>query len=559
MRLFDKFKNSSGMQKARLLSVYLLAMALIAIASSSAGVFAGNPKIPGSLTISVVDSDAIPLSGAAVSVAFDGEQEFKPSEINKSTFIFEMVGSRAMVNVDHPSYGYHVFEFSLPQAKQVNVQVILAKADIKALVLNSENSDRELIIGRAVSKNLIQSLPDGGILAGGFADDCAIAQAIAGEGLFFFDTTNATTDGIPNPVCEAFGTDVIENDVWFCWTAATSSQVTVSTCGQTTMDSRLAVYDGCSCPEGSGILDCNDDTCGLQSEVVFSAVGGQQYLIRLGNFPGAAPGVGTFEITLSFASGACCLPDDSCAFVTEADCAALGGSYLGDNVSCGAGNPVNMASFPHLNIPDDTPAGVSDIISGFNSFTVGDVNIGLTITHTWVGDLCVTLEHNGVSVDVIQRMGDEVAGDPCHEEGPFGCLLNNLAGIVLDDSGLGGNIEDACLDNLTSPPNYVPNNSLSAFNGMDASGDWTLTVVDRAGLDTGTFDQWSLELDTNVCKPGNPCPADLDGSGTVNTTDLLILFANWGPNPGSPADLDGNGTVNTTDLLILFANWGSCP
>ena len=56
-------------------------------------------------------------------------------------------------------------------------------------------------------------------------------------------------------------------------------------------------------------------------------------------------------------------------------------------------------------------------------------------------------------------------------------------------------------------------------------------------------------------------PADLDGDGLVSTSDLLILFANWGPCPppengDCPADLDGDGSVGTSDLLELFANWG---
>ena len=56
---------------------------------------------------------------------------------------------------------------------------------------------------------------------------------------------------------------------------------------------------------------------------------------------------------------------------------------------------------------------------------------------------------------------------------------------------------------------------------------------------------------------GDPCPWDLDGNGTVNTSDLLALFAQWGTD--GPADFDGSGVVNTVDLLILFANWGPCP
>ena len=57
--------------------------------------------------------------------------------------------------------------------------------------------------------------------------------------------------------------------------------------------------------------------------------------------------------------------------------------------------------------------------------------------------------------------------------------------------------------------------------------------------------------------PALPCPWDLDMNGTVNTGDLLALFAQWGTD--GPADFDGSGTVNTNDLLILFANWGPCP
>ncbi|MCH8824790.1 MAG: hypothetical protein IH984_14930 [Planctomycetes bacterium] len=58
-----------------------------------------------------------------------------------------------------------------------------------------------------------------------------------------------------------------------------------------------------------------------------------------------------------------------------------------------------------------------------------------------------------------------------------------------------------------------------------------------------------------------PNTADLDGDGVVGTSDLLILFANWGPCPppekgDCPADLDGDGIVGTSDLLELFANWG---
>lgn len=49
---------------------------------------------------------------------------------------------------------------------------------------------------------------------------------------------------------------------------------------------------------------------------------------------------------------------------------------------------------------------------------------------------------------------------------------------------------------------------------------------------------------------------DLDGSGNVDTSDLLELFAQWGTD--GHADFDDDGIVGTSDLLILFSNWGPC-
>jgi hypothetical protein len=58
-----------------------------------------------------------------------------------------------------------------------------------------------------------------------------------------------------------------------------------------------------------------------------------------------------------------------------------------------------------------------------------------------------------------------------------------------------------------------------------------------------------------VPEAGEPCVADIDGSGAVDTDDLLELLAAWGPN-GGPADLDNSGSVDVNDLLLLLEDWG---
>jgi predicted outer membrane repeat protein len=52
------------------------------------------------------------------------------------------------------------------------------------------------------------------------------------------------------------------------------------------------------------------------------------------------------------------------------------------------------------------------------------------------------------------------------------------------------------------------------------------------------------------------CPADFNGDGDVDTTDLLYLLGAWGTPDG---DVDGDGDTDTADLLALLAAWGECP
>jgi hypothetical protein len=131
------------------------------------------------------------------------------------------------------------------------------------------------------------------------ADDCASAVAISGEDAFMFDNTTATMDGLGDPLCDIAGTQDIDKDVWFCWTSPCSGTVTLETCNMTTVDTRIAVYDGCGCPTGGGILTCSDDECATQTRVTFTAVASQTYLLRIGVFPSSpgGGGVGLFSIT----------------------------------------------------------------------------------------------------------------------------------------------------------------------------------------------------------------------------------------------------------------------
>lgn len=134
-------------------------------------------------------------------------------------------------------------------------------------------------------------------------DSCLTPTVIEGDGVFPFDTREATTgpQGQVNLTCELGAPPAILNDVWFCWTASCTGAVTIETCNRTELDTKLALYQGCACPStGQEPICCDDDACQRQSRIVCDVICGQQYLIHLGtspNTPGGGGGVGQLKIT----------------------------------------------------------------------------------------------------------------------------------------------------------------------------------------------------------------------------------------------------------------------
>jgi len=143
----------------------------------------------------------------------------------------------------------------------------------------------------------------------GGSDDCSGAEAISGSGPFTFNNTSATTgaQGQSNAACDFFGTTGIANDVWFVWTAPSTGPITLILCGLTNIDSKVAIYAGGGCPSG-GAIACNDDACNLQSQLSIYVTGGNQYMIQLGNYPGASAGSGTFQIWTGCCHPPFCVP-----------------------------------------------------------------------------------------------------------------------------------------------------------------------------------------------------------------------------------------------------------
>ena len=147
--------------------------------------------------------------------------------------------------------------------------------------------------------------------------------------------------------------------------------------------------------------------------------------------------------------------------------------------------PAGLRDFPYSNtapvdIPDNDSEGVSSTIEVADDLQVFGMTASVDISHTWIGDLRVTLT---------SPQGTEV-------------VLHDRAGGAADD--------------------LVANFPTSSFNGEMAQGTWTLNVSDNAGADTGTLNNWGM----TISGIGEAAPAAPVAQFSYEANDLAVTFTN---------------------------------
>lgn len=138
-------------------------------------------------------------------------------------------------------------------------------------------------------------------------------------------------------------------------------------------------------------------------------------------------------------------------------------------------------STPH-HIPEGTGANqpgpplISSIIIP-NDITLENTKANINITHNWIGDLKIVLEHpNGTQIELYNRNCN--SGEA------------NLA-ITFQ--------QDAPSLTCTSPTigTYSPIGDLSALNGLSSEGEWKLIITDYWNIDSGILTSWTLDVGCN--------------------------------------------------------------
>jgi uncharacterized repeat protein (TIGR01451 family) len=155
------------------------------------------------------------------------------------------------------------------------------------------------------------------------------------------------------------------------------------------------------------------------------------------------------------------------------------------------------------------------------SYNVADVQLGVFATHTWRGDLRITLQSPaGTRVQLVNGDTGNLSGDN------FNVRLSDTGTQTVNTDGNTAN------HSTTAPPpfqhTFIPNSALSAFDGQAAAGTWRLEICDQyPSADNGVFQYAALYI---TQMPSNWADLSLDkavsnASPTFGSTITYTLTA----------------------------------
>lgn len=155
-----------------------------------------------------------------------------------------------------------------------------------------------------------------------------------------------------------------------------------------------------------------------------------------------------------------------------------------------------------FSIPDSNPAGASSTVnvSGMGNITGMTVTIN-GLSHTWVGDLVVTLTSpGGTNFLLMSRVGSTTAtglGDSSNLGGDYtfdDAASQSIWDIAVIAANGTGFVIPTGTYRTTGAQSSAYTSIMGAFGGSDPNGVWTLAITDNAGGDTGAITGWSLNI-----------------------------------------------------------------
>lgn len=194
------------------------------------------------------------------------------------------------------------------------------------------------------------------------------------------------------------------------------------------------------------------------------------------------------------------------------------------NVTCGYSFTATDFTNATIATTANSTASVPVMVSG--GYTIGDLNLSLNITHTYIQDMTYYL----VGPTAIGNPQIILFQEPCGDNDNIDCTV--------DDAG----VDFTCLPAVPSIIGTVkPFQPLSNFNSLPADGIWTLKVVDPYNGDGGTINSFSLSICSIVQSLKTPSN-QLSASVVYPNPTTGILNINL------PTDISGETLFNLFDI-----------
>src|SRR5437016_5831158 len=152
-------------------------------------------------------------------------------------------------------------------------------------------------------------------------------------------------------------------------------------------------------------------------------------------------------------------------------------------------------------IPDGSLVGMQDsrTLSGVTFSSISDVDVRLTISGSWNGDLYGYLVHSSGFTVLLNRVGRTSGNSFGYSDGGFGVTFDDQSSQTVDfhryqtqsvytSSAIQGGThwrpDGLNIDPASSGSTFdstTPTALLSSFNGLNANGSWTLFMADVSG------------------------------------------------------------------------------
>lgn len=208
------------------------------------------------------------------------------------------------------------------------------------------------------------------------------------------------------------------------------------------------------------------------------------------------------------------LPSNRCAITTQAPVYTFMTGQNNCNLSFTATDFSDAAIASTPNATASVPISIPD------NFIIGDMNVVVNISHTYVQDMTISLEGpNGINTPVVVLFEE-----PCGSQDDIN--------VTLDDAG--GPL--TCGSNPAISGTIQPKQALSALNSLQAQGTWVLRVVDPYNQDGGQINQVTLQccsLTTpinNLNFSKNTIVANINSTKVLLPTELLASTINESSN-----------------------------